>query len=310
VFRERFNYQTEVVELNMKSKPQHQLNRRMMAFIDDHDGPRSLMIVYYTGHGVYREDSKQLELFASMNPILARHFVQEPRANWGRVEEMLHSDEVEGDVLTILDTCYASNLIKGTKESTKKFELMSACAIDMTTAAPGNQSFTRALIDALGELVDMYGGRPFSTFHMTQRINLDKRRADTPAMLWSRGQGGQHILLAPLKAEKERADANMLRLGPPRGFLTLRFGLRDETLNREQVEYLARQLSKAFNNRALLGIRGIDWLGIRVSPVSHFSRVALVMYAITQWKKFVRRRHDDRRAQSRKRPFEQLSMEE
>lgn len=110
----------------------------MSAFIQEHDGPNNLLIVYYTGHGLYRENDKYLELTASLKPMIKRGFSQEARCNWNKIQEILQDDDVESDVLTILDTCYASNLTKSGKEDTRTFELLSACAIDSTTAAPGD----------------------------------------------------------------------------------------------------------------------------------------------------------------------------
>ncbi|KAF2129890.1 hypothetical protein P153DRAFT_366394 [Dothidotthia symphoricarpi CBS 119687] len=302
VFRNVYHFDTETVELNVKSKPQHQLNRHISEFIENHDGPHNLLIVYYTGHGQYREDSKFLELTASINPIKGKGLSKDARANWNKAEEKLRADEVEGDVLTILDTCYSSNLVKSGNQDTRKFELLSACGFDQTTAAPGNLSFTRALIDALKDLANVYVDRPFSTFRLNQCILQDKRRHDTPSALWFRLSNEQHILLAPLRPEKEHARQKAGLLHTPRGFLTLRFALRDESLDREQIESLTKNLSKAFNTKSLNGkglirLRRIDWLGIKPASITHFERVALVMFVITQWKKVVLKRREQKGTQ-------------
>lgn len=276
------------------------MNCYLAVFVEKHDGPNNLLVLYYTGHGVYREDHKHLELTASLNPMVKKGFSKDARLNWNKAEDILRSDDVECDVLTILDTCYSSNLAKSGKEETRTFELLSACAIDSTTAAPGDNSFTRALIDALKELLEEFHDRPFTTFHLNQRILLDKRRHDTPSQLWFRLQHHErHIRLAPLKPEKDRErKASGLR-HPPRGYLTLRFALRDESLNREQIEFLTRNLSKAFNNKALVGLRRIDWLGLKPARTTHFGRAALAMFAIAQWKKFLNRRREERASQRR-----------
>lgn len=284
----------------MSSKPQHQINRFLSTFVEKHDGPNTLLIVYYTGHGVYREDHKYLELTASLNPRVKKGFNNDARCNWNKAEEILRSEDVECDVLTILDTCYSSNLAKSAKEQTRTFELLSACAIDATTAAPGENSFTRALIDALNELLIQFGDRPFTTFHLNQRILLDKRRHDTPSQLWFRLQHHErHIRLAPLKPEQqlERVSPGLGHL--PKGYLTLRFALRDESLNQQQIEFLTMNLSKAFNKKALVGLRRIDWLGIKPARTTHFGRAALAMFAIAQWKKFLNKRREERLSQRR-----------
>lgn len=274
------------------------MNRYISAFVETHDGPNNLMIVYYTGHGVYREDAKHLELRGSINPR-KRGFQNDARANWNKAEESLISDDIEGDVLTILDTCYSSNLQKSGKEDTRTFELLSACAFDTTTASPGPNSFTRALIDALKELQNEYKDRSFTTFHLNQRILLNPKRRDTPSQLWFRLQHHErHIRLAPLKSEKERLRKPSLRR-PPRGYLTLRFALRDDMLNQQQIEFLTKNLSNAFNNKSLIGLHRIDWLGLKPARTTHFGRAALAMFAIAQWKKHVQRARAERGAQRR-----------
>jgi hypothetical protein len=281
----------------VSSKPQHQLSRHITSFIEKHDGQQNLMIVYYTGHGVYHEDEKYLELTGSLRPTQKRGFQNEARANWNKAEEMLHSNDIEGDVLTILDTCYGSNVQKSAKEDTRTFELLSACGFDMTTAAPGPNSFTRALIDALKECLLEYKDRSFTTFHLNQRILMMPSRRDTPSQLWFRLKHHErHIRLAPLKPEDERP--RKYSLTPlPRGYLTLRFALRDESLSREQVEYLTRKLSQAFNSRLLTGLRRIDWLGMKPARTTNFGQAALAFRSIAQWKRVVRKSREERRRQ-------------
>lgn len=268
----------------------------MSAFIQKHDGPHNLLIVYYTGHGLYREDDKYLELTASLKPMIKRGFSQEARCNWNKIQDILQDDDVESDVLTILDTCYASNLTKGGREDTRTFELLSACAIDSTTAAPGDNSFTRALIDTLKRLHTQHGEKGFTTFHLNQGVALDKRRHDTPSVLWSLLQHhGRHIHLAPVKPHQDR-EIKARPLRPlPHGFLMLRFALRDETLTQEQIEFLTLQLSKAFNNKLLVGLSRIDWLGIKPARIAHFGRAALAMSAVKKWRKVVDKSREKRR---------------
>lgn len=255
------------------------------------------MVVYYTGHGLFREDKKYLELSSSNNPAACEGFGRDARANWNKVEEELRDDEVEADVLTILDTCYASNFVrKSGKRAIKKFELVAACAIDQTTASPGKYSFTRALIDALKELLDVHKD-PISTWRLQQRINLNKNRSETPALIWSREQDNEHhIFLAPLKTSEVAQPPGFRHT--PGGYLTLRLGLRDPCLNKEQIEYMTKTLSKALFNKALVGLRKVEWLEMRrAPPIPRLDRVALVMYAVTQWRKAIRKKKMDRELQ-------------
>ncbi|KAH3906417.1 hypothetical protein HBH56_203700 [Parastagonospora nodorum] len=208
---------------------------------------------------------------------------------------MLRAEEHEADTLVILDTCYASNLVeRGLSGSgiSRKFELLSAASIDQTTAPPGIYSFTRALIDKLRESLDKYGDRPFSTFRLTQDINLSEHRAHSPAHLWFKSVNDQSIFLAPLFNEKEKTSENALRKS--KGRLTLSFDLRDSTLNRDQIKYLATKLTKAVGGRPLLGIRGINWHGITRVQHNTINPSVAVIFAVSRWKKLVHRRREER----------------
>jgi len=278
----------------VKGKPQLQLNSRVSAFAEKHNGPNNLLIIYYTGHGVWRETENYLQLTAAINPIQGKGFQKDAHANWNRAEQILKAEEIDADVLTILDTCYSSNIAKSAKQSIRKFELLSACPHNETTSSPGERSFTRVLIDKLNDLATEYNDKPFSTFHLNSLICMDPRRHDTPSQLWFRLPNEQNILLAPLKLKTNQAPQKQRVQLEPRGYLTLRFALKDESLSQPQIEYLAQKLSKAFENKHLIGLRKIDWIKIKPAKISPFERVALAAYAITQWKKAVQRSKDKR----------------
>lgn len=293
LFREHFHYQTQIVKIGVRGRPQHQLDLHISQFIYDHDGPHNLLIVYYTGHGRYMEAEKYLEITgAKGNPETGKGFRKDARANWNRVEDRLQDDQVEADILEILDTCYSSNLVKSSKGGTRKFELLSACFIDQTTASPGEYSFTRALIDALKKLLRHYGKNSFSTFTLNEWIVKDVRRSDTPSALWQRlhriQQSGQHILLTPMPASLVENSGYRLS---PRGYLTLRFGLKEETLVQEQIELMTHMLSRVAKT---VGLRRIDWVDVRRAPeISQFQRVALVMSVVKRWQSVIGKRGEE-----------------
>jgi hypothetical protein len=271
-------------------RPQLQLDNHISNFLLEHDGPDNLLIVYYTGHGLFHDDKRFLELSACTNPEISKGFSREAKANWNKVEEKLRDEDVEGDVLTILDTCYASNLVtKSGRQETKKFELMAASSINETTARPGKNSFTRALIDGLKELLDKQK-EPISTFRMVQTINLNTKRRDT-AHVWARNpHNDQHIFLAPLKSHTPDKTKPSTSLPTPGGYLTLKFGLRDPCLNKEQIEYMTKLMATALCNKSMIGLRKLEWLQMKPAPPTHLDRVASVLYAAKQWKKVVKER--------------------
>ncbi|KAF2821322.1 hypothetical protein CC86DRAFT_458999 [Ophiobolus disseminans] len=225
------NTRPEIVELNVRKKPQHQLDHHVQDFVIDNDGPNHLLIIYYSGSGQYLEDERYLEIVGPKQAD-GKGMAKDARANWNKVEERLRNEEIEADVVVILDTCFASNhhqtvvaaqpsyklpmpmttsanshvlddlqTGKSKEQPHKLFELLSACGMNQLTAAPGEFSFTRALIDVLGELLDEDQNSAFSTYFLIQRVNLKPERRRTPAQLWSRlySRDDGHIRLGPLR---------------------------------------------------------------------------------------------------------------
>ena len=64
VFERDFQYNTKIeyLDSNVAAKPQVKLNRLVADFVDDHDGPNTLLIVYYGGHGKPGQIPGQLQL--------------------------------------------------------------------------------------------------------------------------------------------------------------------------------------------------------------------------------------------------------
>jgi hypothetical protein len=295
-----------MLELDSKTKPQHQLNRGVSDFLLDYDTPHSLLIVYYTGVACWRDLENYLELRASMNSTATR-YATDAHASWNRVEEMLRSEDNEADALMILDACYSSNMAVGDTMSSgvtsrrsemssvvasRKFELLCATPIDQTTAAPHQHTFTRALIDTLHEFSHEYRDKRFSTFQLTQRLSLSKQGHHTPVSLWVRTLNDQHIFLAPMGNQKGKSIKRASQHSE--GRLTLSFDIRDRVLNEEQIAYLVKSFAKAFEGKAMLGIQNMNWHGITCMKRYDFGSVAAVIFAAVRWKKVVQRRREER----------------
>jgi hypothetical protein len=300
LFRDRFNFTTTIVELDLKTRPQHQLNLCIADFAMAYDGPSSLLVVCYVGHAVW----KDLENYLELRPSL--HSAEGPHVRWDKAESMLRDDDLEADTLVILDVCYwndttssqntsssrtTNSQMTRTSSSPRKFELLSSSRPEDRTVSSEVKSFIKVLIDNLEVLADEYGGSPFSTFTLNQRMCIDSRMHDSPSHLWSLSSSDQHIFLAPVNNQTKDDNKRITRR--PASRLALSLDLRDQSLNQVQIEYLVKQLAKAFNNK-LLGVRGINFHGIK--PISHspFSTAALVLLVIIQWKKIVQRRREER----------------
>ncbi|ORY08490.1 hypothetical protein BCR34DRAFT_488715 [Clohesyomyces aquaticus] len=305
LFRERFRFLTKTVELSISTKPQHQLDRYLSAFIDQHDGSDTLLIVCYTGYSIYHEDHEYLELTGKFRGSTGTALNDGARANWSKTEAVLRSDEIEGDVLVLLNTPYGSKLAstaersvwrdstRSKKDRAKKFEVLSACAIGSPKALPREGMFTQILTSALNEATAELHNASFTTFQLNQRMLLRPGTSNPQSVLWanlSHDQG--YIRIAPLKVEKDRQGTRTPR--PPRGYLTLRFALRNATLSEERIEYLAQALTRATSDKALVGVRRIDWLRFQPARSTLLDQAGLAKFAIARWKFFVKRRQQKR----------------
>ena len=266
VFRARFRFNTTIVALDASSRPQHQMDRSLATFVEQNDGPRNLLIVYYTGPGAYREDQKHLELWSEFGPRLQRR--RSPPVNWHRSEEMLRSDEVDGDVLTI-DTPHESkqltnrmtedNSPKRMINRTRRFELMTAFEFYLATARPGKSSFTRALTNALTALLDQNVCNPFSTFSLNQRIRGYRPRSARNCTHCSLLPNRNHIFLTPTRSAAERAAQHQSEV---KGYLKLGFEFSDDSLSHAQIEKLIKKLA-VIGDDADIGLQRIEWLGFQ-----------------------------------------------
>ena len=65
VFEEKFNYHAEVqyLDITVGQRLQVRVNTIVAAFVGKHDGPNTLLIVYYAGHGRPGSEAGSLELF-------------------------------------------------------------------------------------------------------------------------------------------------------------------------------------------------------------------------------------------------------
>ena len=65
-FEIKFNYHVEIKYLDIEKRLQVRVNNIVAAFVSDHDGPNTLFIVYYAGHGRPGVEYGDLELFGSV----------------------------------------------------------------------------------------------------------------------------------------------------------------------------------------------------------------------------------------------------
>ncbi|KAF5131300.1 hypothetical protein E5D57_007654 [Metarhizium anisopliae] len=129
-------------------KPYIALDRKLRDFIDDNDGEKTLLIVYYRGHAA--RDGRSL--------VLKLHDSQEsPGLSWTAIQHKLMVD-VEADVLLILDCCHAysaaySDLTgrDASSESRGCVGLLASVDDGEQSHLRGDHTFTKNLIAQLEE---------------------------------------------------------------------------------------------------------------------------------------------------------------
>jgi hypothetical protein len=173
-------------------------------------------------------------------------------AFWDEAEAPLKT-HAGGDALAILDCCFASTAAvtrKGRNEELRTYQLLAASSADEYTCGPGQKSFTHALCDSLQELLIETRGGTFPVIKLWERINT--KRTTQAALMWDRLQRyKRNVELGRLDPNPER-DASFRDEDPEQASLVLRFSLKTNELNNQQVDTLARQLPGAFKEAGVL----------------------------------------------------------
>ncbi|CAO2652825.1 Nn.00g022360.m01.CDS01 [Neocucurbitaria sp. VM-36] len=252
VFKDTFNFDVSEVQLGA-SKSQLQLEMEINTWAYKHDSPDNLLIVYYAGHGVYNTINEVLQ-FTPTNEIDTG-----PRVIWNEAEKPF-IQTVQGDVFSIMDCCYASDLLRNVPEYGRTFETLCASHIGLPTAQPGENSFTRCLINTLKDLAVESSSSFFTTRCIQER--MQKARADHAPALWRRIPGNsRHIRLSKLKPLNERPKKNK-EIPSHARFLHLGFALKNEFFHETHIEALTKKLPELFASGGV-PLVDIKWLGCR-----------------------------------------------
>lgn len=317
-FETSFNYNTQISYLDAKieRKLQVQVNTIVAAFIGAHDGPTTLLIVYYAGHGkpgsYYGSlvlhglvDHQILTSWLLTTPGKLRKMIERrastcscgtrPRSFWRMPKQMSWKFSTgnltliaEKTVLTCHQSCYAGNLCLTRGEhrlvviaklwqskfrliKSRLFEYLAATKEMATTACPGENSFTEALIWALEALVNEKVR--FTTSELKKKIKLHAPfpKAQMP-VLDNRKDGASAggIMLHPLKKVQENGlsttllSEEIIDLDPfKRRTVTLHFDFSGEP-SLTAVEMLGKEFNTVFE-RGTLGVNRVRWGGMEQS---------------------------------------------
>ncbi|KAL8775027.1 MAG: hypothetical protein Q9209_000506 [Squamulea sp. 1 TL-2023] len=257
MFRETYNYKVQNVKLNCNGcrLAQVQVNKRIADFVYDEDGPSTLLIVYYAGHGLTKRSERSPTIEDPATVV------------WNFAEAALQ--QTKGDIFEIFDCCYAGDLGRGSGGrgfGTRCFEFLGATSSGATTKAPGKDSFSSGLIWALDVLAKE--SDRFTTSTLANKIreapNFPKRQVP---ILYERNDLAslQRIVIAPLLKGDEASMAGLAEkyeMVPHQlwGFLDLRIGL-ERRPKRTEIEKFAKDVSVMMQSTELK-VRHVKWGGL------------------------------------------------
>ncbi|KAL8709711.1 MAG: hypothetical protein Q9225_007413, partial [Loekoesia sp. 1 TL-2023] len=287
VFKEEFGYHTTIAHLEGRDPArsvQVQVNAQVAGFTVQHDGPENLLIVYYAGHGTPSEENRHLVLFGKTSPNMSSKEKNRNRIIWNKTEALLK--DAKADVLEIFDCCYAGALVQRGDDQfvsiiqrcisayeTRLFEFLAATDQLSITAAPGPNSFTRALIFALKHLVKDKEQGPFTTDELLRKIKTypDFPQHQEPVLSDRRyltNKAGR-IMLRPLRPKGRIAQAKTENESLHRALngqrMTLHFDFSSE-IEERHLHILGTTLT-GMVERNTLGVRHIEWGGVSETPL-------------------------------------------
>ena len=279
VFRDTYNYHVthKTIKKREKKKAQTQILAIVAGWVDEYDGLKTLLIVYFAGHGKPGNNLGELVINGyQSSPSDVRRYLN--TVVWNNAEDILH--EAQSDVLQIFDCCYAGTLgARGASQ--QSFEYLAATGADDITASPGETSFTSALIWALKELAKDKSAR-FTTVHLLEKIQQAPRFPDDQKPVLSKRRenpGNERIILHPLKLGSPISSLNpngtVVRSTPQQDVVTLKFVFESRP-SVEDIRNLGSDLNHVVRSHQL-HVNRIMWGGIQprdndmvFRAVSHF----------------------------------------
>jgi hypothetical protein len=145
LFEETYNFTVEKYVIPAELS-EDQLEEKCMEVRRDHTGARDLLIVYYGGHGLLKGNKSIWHAWKNKPSTATTQRETSPELDWTEAHRSLM--KARGDVLFILDCCYATFTTKieprgGTKE------LLAATSFKQTATGVHENSFTMAFIREL-----------------------------------------------------------------------------------------------------------------------------------------------------------------
>lgn len=200
----KLNYPSVYFEIPSK-RSQYEVRRKIVELQEQLIGKRSLAIIYYGGHGD-RDTEKDEDRSRPRRCVWSRKNKRTgdtETVNWSDIQTSL--GEFEGDVLIILDCCYAGQCVRTTTSIIPpNVEIQAACAMDCTTPSPGIWSFTTKWLEVAGEMLNEKGSITISELHNS--LGNRKNRLGATPQHWPIINRKGTIRLHPLPDSQQSAQ--------------------------------------------------------------------------------------------------------
>lgn len=173
--------------------------------------------------------------------------------NWYQTQPLLFGSE--GDVLLIIDACYAAEAGRGSVGN-KKIELLAAAGMNCRSPEPGPMSYTTKLIKTMKELLRSKGSFSVTTLnrHLEHR---DAGLQQTPHYSDLTANDRASIILRPLLSQASTSPDFNANVSEPPAFLNVSFGLSEEPNERsisDCINWFRHYAPKGFVSFRLLDL--------------------------------------------------------
>ncbi|KAI9815760.1 MAG: Phosphatidylinositol-4-phosphate 5-kinase [Pycnora praestabilis] len=260
VFKNGFHYKTTRLQIDDKKPAQLLVNNGISTFMCDEFESESLMIIYYAGHGAAGRGPGELNLYGRHDPNAVS---QVDSVTWNSIEANFCN--AKSDVLIIFDCCSASTLSRNPHLSLQALQYL--VPKGTLTAAPGEASFTSALIWALKKLLEESKGG-FTVHEVCRKITdaPDLPKHHGPLLSEPLGASVAGITLTPLPKDGQlpvplKADPERNRFSTRQVALDLSV-LFNDVPDKTEIEYLAKHLSSFVGTQAKA--RTVRWGDLRL----------------------------------------------
>jgi hypothetical protein len=255
--QDKYHFDVQTKLMNCETHPQEQAFQHLANFVGTQRQPRTLLIIYYAGHG-YSSALRDGRIALSGTQLVDPTDKSTRSIEWDEVERTLST--TRSDVLVIFDCCQAGLLCRSAQEGllnpNRSFQYLGACESKQVTERAGLESFTSAMIWALEKLATEPG---FPVTKLVKTIEQHEHfpKKQKPVLFGGRFDPvAENICIAPMRTgEPDQPKTSDGRTAAPsakptRGVMELRLHF-ENGVTEEDIVNSARVLTDCMRKNKL-----------------------------------------------------------